>query len=775
MNVAAAPTREFVSGFESAGGVRRRAITLALLVAAMLIYVAPLLVGDDQPLLVWWSDCTMTLAAAVVTWKCVQITRRVTANERRAWIWFSLGTGSWMLGNAVWTIYELALNRPVPIASLVDPLQLALPICLAFGFWRYRTRFQPIGVTFLEIGNLGIVLASILLIYVVLFYSIVHESEKLSVVAVLDFLYPVLDASAFFLGLVAFSFYLHGRRRFIVLLMLLGLATSCSTEIVVAYHQLWREYTSASVINVMYMIPLAFVYWAAFEQDEITRYVPPPEGERDVGGRVQLRNQWETLIPALAVGSALGVGFGYYDRLDTSLIPIAFVALVIFAVSLGLRDWWSHRIESNLYEQALARESELRTSEALLKEKSTELANANLELWSEMRTRMQIQEELRQSQKMESLGQLTGGVAHDFNNLLAVILGNLELLDQRLDSDPELSALTRDAVTASERGAALIRHLLAFSRKQALAPSAIEVSELLEKMQGLLLRTLDKKIRIEIETPQDLWWCLADGAQLENALLNLAINARDAMPEGGTISIEAANVALERAQTVPGTTLEPGEYVMIGVRDCGLGMPDHVKEKAFEPFFTTKDVGDGSGLGLSMVYGFVKQSGGDVVIHSEPGAGTTIEIYLPRVVVSEHAESEMETGDLPAGRRERILVVEDEPAVRKLVVTLLEDLGYEVFQAADGPEAIAAIDQLDSLRLVLSDMALPGGMSGHRVLGEAKRVHPGIKTLLMSGFAAGLPARGGGRADGEETEVLHKPFRRAELSRMVRSLLEADR
>jgi CheY-like chemotaxis protein len=214
--------------------------------------------------------------------------------------------------------------------------------------------------------------------------------------------------------------------------------------------------------------------------------------------------------------------------------------------------------------------------------------------------------------------------------------------------------------------------------------------------------------------------------------------------------------------------------VMIQVRDSGLGMPDHVKEKAFEPFFTTKDVGDGSGLGLSMVYGFVKQSGGDVVILSEPGAGATVEIYLPRVVVSANAESEREAEELSAGQRERILVVEDEPAVRKLVVTLLEDLGYEVFQAADGPEALAAIDRLDSLRLVLSDMALPGGMSGYRVLSEARRVHPGIETLLMSGFAAGLPARDEGHADGEATEVLHKPFRRAELSRKVRSLLEAD-
>lgn len=716
----------------------------------------------------------MTLAAVALTLKCVQVARRATGHDRSAWIWFALGAASWMLGNALWALYELALNREIPTASLLDLLQLALPICFAFGFWRYRTRFQPIGVTFLEIGNLGIVLAPILLIYVVLFYSIIHQGEAPGLVAAIDFFYPALDASAFLLGLVAVSFYLQGRRRFIVSLLLLGLATFCCTEIIVSYQLNSWNYSSESPVNVMYMLSLAFVYWSAFEQGEFSRLGSPSEPGPDVENRVQLGKQLETLTPALAVASALAVAFGYYDRLDSTLVPFAFFGLVVFAVSLGLRDWWSHRIESNLYEQALAREAELRASENRLKEKSEELANANLELWGEMRTRIQIQEELRQSQKMESLGQLTGGVAHDFNNLLAVILGNLELLDQRLKSNRELSALARDAVTASERGAALTRHLLAFSRKQALTPSPIEVDGLLERMRELLSRTLGTKIQIEIETPSDLWWCLADAAQLENALLNLAINARDAMPQGGSLVIEAANVTLGAAHSTAEPALEPGDYVLMKVRDTGSGMSNDVREKVFEPFYTTKDVGEGSGLGLSMVYGFVKQSNGDVVIRSEPGAGTTVGVYLPRAATPADSAMAVETQEFVAGQRERVLVVEDEPAVRNLVVTLLEDLGYEVFQAANGAQALAVLEDFDSIQLVLSDVALPGGLSGYGVLSEARRARPGIKALLMSGYPAGSHKRDDEGATGEVAEILHKPFKRADLARKIRSLLESE-
>jgi nitrogen-specific signal transduction histidine kinase/CheY-like chemotaxis protein len=390
-----------------------------------------------------------------------------------------------------------------------------------------------------------------------------------------------------------------------------------------------------------------------------------------------------------------------------------------------------------------------------------------------MKARMQIQEELRQSQKMEVLGQLTGGVAHDFNNLLAVILGNMELLDQRLDTDSDLRVMTRDAITASERGAALTQHLLAFARKQALAPSSIDVRQFLKQMRAVLVSTLGETIRIEIDTADDLWPCVADRAQLENALLNLAINARDAMPEGGSLVINAVNVTLGAERPAAESDAEAGDYVLMKVRDAGVGMSDEVRAKVFEPFFTTKEVGAGSGLGLSMIYGFAKQSGGDVTIRSEPGAGTTVGLYLPRADTSTDSTTAPAARDFRASQGERILIVEDEPAVRKLVVTLLEDLGYEVFQAEDGAAALAALDDLDSVRLVLSDVVLPGGLSGHALLGEAKRAHPEVKTLLMSGYATDS-RRHEDEAEGA-VEILHKPFRRADLARKIRSALESDR
>jgi signal transduction histidine kinase len=757
---------------DRSGVIRRRVVTLALLAAAILVYIIPLLIGRDQLLLIWWSDCSMTLAAIAVTLKCVRAARQLENHERDAWIWFALGMFAWMIGNFAWAIHELAFNQFAPTPSLSDPPQLALPILFALGLWRYRTRFQPVGVTYLEFGNLGIILASILLIQIILFFGVINTASQPRFGIAVDFLRPVLNASAFFFGLVTVSLYLRGRRRSIMFLMLLSLAINGGTELLVSYSMLWSDYSSASPVNVMYMVALAFVYWAAFEQDEFSLRNSALELESDAEMRVMRARQWETLIPTIAVASVLVVAFGFHDRVTVIIAPYAAFALVLFVASLGLRDWWSHRIESNLRQQALASEEELRTSESDLKQKNEELANANLEFWGEMKKRIQIEEELRQSQKMEALGQLTGGVAHDFNNILAVIMGNLEVLDQRLGADSELRMLTADAVTASARGASLTRHLLAFSRKQALRPSSIEVCRLLEEMRTLLITTLGEAIRIEIETSCDLWPCVADRAQLENALLNLAINARDAMPEGGSLSIQASNVTLETRGSIDQADAEPGDYVLISVHDGGVGMPGYVMSKVFEPFYTTKDVGEGSGLGLSMVYGFAKQSGGDVTIRSELGTGTTVDLYLPRADASADSVTVEEAQDFRMGQGERILVVEDEPAVRRLVVTLLEDLGYEVFQAADGAEALAALADLDSVQLVLSDIGLPGGLSGRGVLSEASRAHPGLKTLLMSGYST--DSRGHeDEAEGSE-EILRKPFRKIDLARKIRTILESD-
>jgi CheY-like chemotaxis protein len=385
---------------------------------------------------------------------------------------------------------------------------------------------------------------------------------------------------------------------------------------------------------------------------------------------------------------------------------------------------------------------------------------------------MRVQEELRHSQKMEALGHLTGGVAHDFNNLLAVILGNLELLAQKLGSESPEYALVNEATGAAERGAALTQRLLAFSRKQTLTPRPIDVRVLLEEMRGMLESTLSEAIRLEIRTQEDLWPCMADSAQLENAILNLVINARDAMGAGGRIAIEASNLALDATRAAAHSDARPGSYVAISVRDSGAGIPPEVLPKVFDPFFTTKEVGAGSGLGLSMIYGFARQSGGFVSLESELDLGTEVQICLPRIEAGEDAAGAEDLDAIPRGNGESVLLVEDEPTVRRLLASMLEGLGYSVTQAEDGTEALAILHEDDALDAILSDVVLPGVYSGPALIREVARRRPGVKALLISGYASG--AIGQSEAPLEDVELLQKPFKKGELARTLRAVLDAQ-
>lgn len=381
------------------------------------------------------------------------------------------------------------------------------------------------------------------------------------------------------------------------------------------------------------------------------------------------------------------------------------------------------------------------------------------------------EQQLRQAQKMEAVGQLTGGIAHDFNNLLAVIIGNLELALETLPESDNNATRAQSALRAAERGAALTQRLLAFSRKQALSPEVIDLNQTIREMQTLLQRTLGEQIAIEFVTAAGLWRCEADPAQVESALLNLAINARDAMPTGGRLTIETANVRLDDDYASAQLDLKPGQYVMIGVGDTGEGMPLEVSARAFDPFFTTKAAGRGSGLGLAMVHGFVKQSGGHVAIYSEVGQGTSVKIYLPRT----HAEGEtpalpLDPADEPLGRQERVLVVEDDPDVRTLAVALLSDLGYQVSEARDGETALALVKRDGHFDLLLSDVVLSGGMTGRQVAEALCEIIPGLSVLYMSGYTANAVVHHG-RLDPGVT-LLHKPFRKIDLARAVRKVLD---
>jgi PAS domain S-box-containing protein len=382
------------------------------------------------------------------------------------------------------------------------------------------------------------------------------------------------------------------------------------------------------------------------------------------------------------------------------------------------------------------------------------------------------EEALRQSQKMEAVGQFTGGVAHEFNNLLMIVVGNLDYAKDMTEEGKEVRIHVERALAAADRGAALTQRLLAFSRKQVLRPTPTDLNDLQPGLLDLLRPALGEAIAVESVFADDLWLASVDRDQMETAVLSLALNARDAMPRGGELIIEAANVRLGGDDIAEGSEAEPGDYVLLSVTDTGAGMPPEVMEHVFEPFFTTKEVGKGTGLGLSMVHGFVKQSGGHIEIASEVGGGTTVRIYLPRASeTSAQSDAELDVDPAYRGKGETILVVEDDPAVRALLVRMLTGLGYETVEAGDGETALAILDETPGISLLFTDVILPNGMSGGELAREAQRRWPDIKVLHTSGYPDESIAHHGQIDDG--VELLRKPYRISTLARKVRETLDS--
>lgn len=374
----------------------------------------------------------------------------------------------------------------------------------------------------------------------------------------------------------------------------------------------------------------------------------------------------------------------------------------------------------------------------------------------------QLQDQLRQAQKMEAVGQLTGGMAHDFNNLLAVVLTSLDLAQRRVpDADAMLARQLDYARQAAQRGAALTRQLLAFSRRQSLQPRAVCVNDLLPGLELLVKRTIGENIELQFVQGDDLWHCRIDPHQLESAILNLAINARDAMPQSGTLLIETANIDLSSTEAAAMPDAAPGRYVRVSVVDTGTGMTADVRAQVFEPFFTTKEAGKGSGLGLSMVYGFVGQSNGHVVIESEPGQGTAIHLYMPWAERPAAAAAPDAVHSESRSQPATVLVVEDDPHVRPLVVDLLEELGHTTVEAASGAEALALFDRRPDINLMFTDVVMPGGLSGIDLAREARRRRPRIAVLLTSGFTNRFRAQE--RESDKTFQIIHKPYRREDL------------
>ena len=385
--------------------------------------------------------------------------------------------------------------------------------------------------------------------------------------------------------------------------------------------------------------------------------------------------------------------------------------------------------------------------------------------------RVLIEAQLRQAQKMEAVGQLTGGLAHDFNNLLQGIIGSLDLIKLRTDPGQrkDIGRFIEGALTSANRAAALTHRLLAFARQQPLDPKPIEANPLVASMEDLLRRTMGEQIEIEFDLAADLGPTLCDANQLESALLNLSINARDAMPAGGRLTIRSRNMDVDPRRAGTLRDMPGGPCICIDVTDTGTGMPEEVIERAFDPFFTTKAPGHGTGLGLSMVYGFARQSNGHCEIRSKPGVGSTIRLYLPRHRAEVRPSSPARAPDSPAGRGEAVLVVEDEPVVRNIILEVLHQLGYQALQAANAEAALELLGSGSRIDLLISDIGLPG-MNGRLLADAARQLHPRIKVLLMTGYAAGAALAGGFLAPG--MELITKPFTVQALASRIRETIE---
>ncbi|MCT9822810.1 ATP-binding protein [Pseudomonas veronii] len=450
---------------------------------------------------------------------------------------------------------------------------------------------------------------------------------------------------------------------------------------------------------------------------------------------------------------------GNVTFLERPFHPVTLISLVTAALRGRRRQYDARDRLIDLSESELRLQRTLETLEQQVEERTAQLRSN--------------EEALRQSQKMEAVGQLTGGIAHDFNNMLTGIIGSLELLRRRVSRGKldDLDSLIDLGVTSANRAAGLTHRLLAFSRRQSLDSKPVEINQLVTSMGELLQRSINESIALDMRLSDPLWTAEADPNQLESALLNLVINARDAMPNGGNLTVETSNRHLDSVFTAAYGTLQPGDYVELSVSDSGCGIPESLMGRVFDPFFTTKPIGQGTGLGLSMIYGFARQSGGHVTIHSEVGKGTTVSLFLPRfvgeIVVAEAANP----ARLPfANAGETVLIVEDDPAVRVLVSAVLKELGYAFVEAGDANTALPIIESDQRIDLMISDVGLPG-MNGRQLAEIGRQIRPELKVLFITGYAEHAAVRGGFLDPG--MQLITKPFTFDLLTAKVREMIRA--
>lgn len=455
--------------------------------------------------------------------------------------------------------------------------------------------------------------------------------------------------------------------------------------------------------------------------------------------------------------SQLGLQLGNVTFLERPFHPVTLISLVTTALRGRRRQYEARDRLIDLSQSELRLQNTLETLEQQVEERTAQLRHN--------------EEVLRQSQKMEAVGQLTGGIAHDFNNMLTGIIGSLELLRRRLarGRTEDLDSLIDLGVTSANRAAGLTHRLLAFSRRQSLDSKPVQMNTLVVSMDELLQRSINESIHLEMQLDEQLWVAEVDPNQLESALLNLVLNARDSMPDGGKLLVKTSNQHLDTGFTEAHSNLQPGDYIVLSVTDTGCGMPQSTINRAFDPFFTTKPIGQGTGLGLSMIYGFSKQSGGHVSIHSEVGKGTTVSLFLPRFSGELLQNTRIDTQLAPYARDgETVLIVEDDPAVRVLVSAVLSELGYAFVEAGDADSAVPILDSGQRIDLLISDVGLPG-MNGRQLAEIGRQYRPDLKVLFITGYAEHAAVRGGFLDPG--MQMITKPFTFDLLTAKVREMI----
>ncbi|KAB0507141.1 ATP-binding protein [Pseudomonas lini] len=455
--------------------------------------------------------------------------------------------------------------------------------------------------------------------------------------------------------------------------------------------------------------------------------------------------------------SRLGSQLGNVTFLERPFHPVTLISLVTTALRGRRRQYEARDRLIDLSQSELRLQNTLETLEQQVEERTAQLRHN--------------EEVLRQSQKMEAVGQLTGGIAHDFNNMLTGIIGSLELLRRRLarGRTEDLDSLIDLGVTSANRAAGLTHRLLAFSRRQSLDSKPVQMNTLVVSMDELLQRSINESIHLEMQLDEQLWVAEADPNQLESALLNLVLNARDAMPDGGKLLVKTSNQHLDTGFTEAHNNLQPGDYIVLSVTDTGCGMPQSTINRAFDPFFTTKPIGQGTGLGLSMIYGFSKQSGGHVSIQSEVGKGTTVSLFLPRFSGELLQDTQVDAQHAPYARDgETVLIVEDDPAVRVLVSAVLSELGYALVEAGDADSAVPILDSGQRIDLLISDVGLPG-MNGRQLAEIGRQYRPDLKVLFITGYAEHAAVRGGFLDPG--MQMITKPFTFDLLTAKVREMI----